>query len=177
MVRRVMSPVTAMLLPLANSVPRHSHSGVSLLPKMRIRMSGRSTIWQSIAPPRSKMQLSSDTICTPSNISAPSRFSASSPLGRRYYGTLLCAHNCAGDVGQIAFATARRRGKDEQQWGDIAGTTQYRGHQRGERNSPVQVCYEWKSAQQVLKQRQRGHSGLASSENGRQSKVPGRGIP
>jgi hypothetical protein len=79
-VRRVMSPSTLTLLPVANTVVLHSSSGASERPRMRTRTSGCSVIWQSMAPPRSSVTLSNETMGTPASSRAPSRFSVSSSV-------------------------------------------------------------------------------------------------
>src|SRR5262249_25124438 len=75
---RTMSPRNVMLLPVANTVARHSQDGISLRPRTLILTTGRSVSWQSNSPSRSSVQLSSEKIGIPPSRTEPRRFSVSS---------------------------------------------------------------------------------------------------
>ena len=73
-----MSPLNKTLLPVANIVVWHSHSGISERPRTRILISERSVSWQSSSPLKSRMQLSIEIMAAPLRSTAPRRFSVSS---------------------------------------------------------------------------------------------------
>src|SRR5262245_6020507 len=105
--RRTRSPTTRTLFPVAKIVPRHSHSGTTLCPKIRVLTMGWVRIWHNRSDSRSNEMLSSETMVPPSSRIAPSRF-------LHFFGGLAgcddraraACHDGRDQVHEIAFAIA-----------------------------------------------------------------------